>query len=179
MPHTHQKEETRAGKPEVSPSMAIDVKVFSWEVSIRVQDFQGPLGKKWHHHNTVIVSILITVAVCIKETTLKVQMKVASATCNTNFALLRLSYVHPEEEETKNTMGTKWQEWVSKGKQYQIFQKKRQSERRRVDTALCFKQFHSNLQSTPSLLYPEHKCLHLCNSWERRLSPLFKSLKNS
>lgn len=127
MPHTHQKEETRAGKPEVSPSVAIDVEVFSWKVSIRVEDFQGPLGKKWHHHSTVIVSILITVAVCIKETTFKVQIKVVSATWNTNFALLRPSYIHPgEEEETKqNTRGTKWQEWVSKWKQYQWYSRKR------------------------------------------------------
>lgn len=28
MPNTYQKEETGAGKPEVSPSMAIDIEVF-------------------------------------------------------------------------------------------------------------------------------------------------------
>lgn len=37
--------------------MAIDVEVFCWEVGIRVQDFQGALGEKWHQHDSAKVRV--------------------------------------------------------------------------------------------------------------------------
>lgn len=42
---TDQAEKAGAGQPEVPSSMAIDVKVLSGQVTVRIQDLQGPLKR--------------------------------------------------------------------------------------------------------------------------------------